>query len=230
MLEENALQNSLNMMQVFINRPLHLIFDEDKEGEKLVANLLWPPQWQGLFFTGLDLPTKIGRIWSDPAVISPAVQNHLCTHLSDLALVVSTQPFTQLWGLAYLKKYATINGVGIECWLGGIPAGVTDIALAQKRLGRPLPPSYLAFTHLHNGFTHSGNFGYGFQALQTLEPQANVLPFYEDGAGNQQVYCWSEPEKEDFWTYDYDHETHEYTQPALFTGFLENWLTAVFNS
>lgn len=216
------------MVQRFLQRPVSFLFEGDSQPQALTEKILWPAAWHNLFGTGLDTAGKIDQIWLNNPFLTPSLRQILHAYTHELALVVSTQPFIQLWGVAYLHQYQTPTQLFIDGWIGGLPATSVEQNLAQKRLQLSLPPSYQTFTQTHNGFTAGGNFGYGFQALQTLELREEGLVFYEDGAGNQQLYRLSEPEGEDFWTYDYDHETHELTQPLLFGSFFEKWLTAVF--
>jgi hypothetical protein len=54
-------------------------------------------------------------------------------------------------------------------WLGFAPASPADIAAAEQRLGRPLPPSLRSFLLITDGWKHAGNFIYRLAGTAQLD-------------------------------------------------------------
>jgi cell wall assembly regulator SMI1 len=76
------------------------------------------------------------------------------------------RPFLKRWSEEWIAVHDPENDQPLEesvvrdGWLGFAPASADEIAAAEARLGRSLPPSLRAFLEVTNGWRDAGHFIY----------------------------------------------------------------------
>lgn len=83
--------------------------------------------------------------------------------------------FLRRWSGEYVAAHDPERDTPIERdvlrdrWLGFAPAGEADVAAAEARLGRALPPSLREFLLVTDGWRHAGNFIYRLAGAAELD-------------------------------------------------------------
>jgi len=85
------------------------------------------------------------------------------------------QPFLKRWSEEWIvahrpeRDWPLDDDVIRDGWLGFTPASEDEIAAAEARLGRPLPPSLRGFLLVTNGWRDAGNFIYHLAGTEDLD-------------------------------------------------------------
>ncbi|MEU5089822.1 SMI1/KNR4 family protein [Streptomyces sp. NPDC021356] len=85
------------------------------------------------------------------------------------------RPFLEQWSAEWIaghdpeKDAPLAPEVVRDTWLGFAPASETEVAAAEARLGRRLPPSLRQFLQVTNGWRDAGNFIYRLAGTAELE-------------------------------------------------------------
>ncbi|ARF53499.1 hypothetical protein B1H19_04335 [Streptomyces gilvosporeus] len=84
------------------------------------------------------------------------------------------QPFLKLWSEEWINGHdperdGPLDDEAVrDGWLGFAPASADEVAAAEARLGRTLPPSLRAFLLTTNGWRDAGNFIYRLAGASEL--------------------------------------------------------------
>ena len=104
------------------------------------------------------------------------------------------RPFLELWSREWVAGHdprydaPLAEEVVRDTWLGFAPAREAEVAAAEARLGRRLPPSLREFLLVTNGWRDAGNFIYRLAGTEELEwlrdtDDRSWIEVYQDIAG-----------------------------------------------
>lgn len=226
MVTEIPFQNMLFALEMHYQAKVKLIMSGESEALNQFQKI--PHTWYACLNQNLSKKEGIFRIWQELNYIPADLLNHFSKKAYGVGLVASGN-HKSIIGLSYIFRQEEKSKLFYSSWIGGPPATHADFQEFHELSNIQLPQSYVEFCKVHNGFIQNGNLSLGFSPIRELNLQQQWMPFYEDGFGNARGYNLNQPtENGDFMTYDWDHESKEFSNPQTFWEFVTEFFSTRF--